>query len=140
MGWTFYSATGQQLQSSSTVAATQAEMEAGSSTAAYVTPARAQHHPGAVKAWVRATAAAVRTGSFNVSGLVDNAVGDWQVVFDTDFSAATYATVASPVTGAADAIIRIADDTADDKVYVHAIVGGSKTDTAFMILAAGELT
>ena len=57
MSWTFYNSSGQQLRATADKAATQAEMEAASSTTAYVTPGRTQHHPGVAKAWCTTNAA-----------------------------------------------------------------------------------
>ena len=95
---------------------------------------------GILKAWVQSTASGSRTGSYNVPGVIDNGTGDWQVTFEPDMESATYALAGLPINGASDIILRAADTTNADRAYVHAIVGGSKTDTAFMILAAGEVT
>jgi len=91
MGWTFYNSSGQRLQTFGFVAATQAEMEAGSSTTAYVTPGRTQHHPGIAKAYCRvATAGTLATGDYNVSSITDEGTGDRTIVWDTDFGDALY--------------------------------------------------
>jgi hypothetical protein len=96
MGWTFYNSSGQRL-STFGGAATQAEMEAGSSTTAYVTPGRTQFHPGVAKSWVSYDYSGGTPGimgSYNISSLGDDGTGHIQVNYDTDLSAAHGATVA----------------------------------------------
>ena len=65
MGWTFYNSSGQQLRNTGTVLATQAEMEAGSSIAAFVTPGRTHNHPGVAKAWCKWNNDGTIAGSIN---------------------------------------------------------------------------
>jgi hypothetical protein len=74
-------------------AATQAEMETGSSTTVYVSPGRAQYHPSAIKAWVRfdGTGTIAIDDSYNVTSLVDNGTGDYTINWGTNFSSANYA-------------------------------------------------
>ena len=91
MGWTFYNSSGQQLRNTGTVLATQAEMEAASSTAAFVTPGRTQYHPGVAKAWCTTNAAgALEAGtgknSHNTASITDTGTGDRTWVIDTDFA------------------------------------------------------
>jgi hypothetical protein len=89
--WTFYNASGQQLRSTATVLATQAEMEAGSSIAAFVTPGRTQNHPGVAKVWCSIQAnGTLDSGSYNVDSVTDSGTGDWTVVITTDFSNTIY--------------------------------------------------
>ena len=73
--------------------ATQADQETGTSVIAPVTPGRQQFHPSAAKAWVVfGWVATVPTviGSYNLTSLTDEGVGDVTFVFATDFSGATY--------------------------------------------------
>jgi hypothetical protein len=76
-------------------AATQAEQEAGTSTAAAVTPGRQQYHPSAAKAWIKCDAAGVIQASHNITSITDDGVGLITVTIGTDFSSASYAVVAS---------------------------------------------
>ena len=79
--------------SASLPAATQAEMEAGSSLTVAATPGRAQLHPSACKAWVvwaQTSGTPTINTSYNVTSLTDNAVGDLTVNFTTAFSTANY--------------------------------------------------
>jgi hypothetical protein len=99
MGWTFYNASGQQLRNTGTVLATQAEMEAGSSIAAFVTPGRTHNHPGVAKAWCKWNNDGTIAGSinypdsYNIASITDVGTGDRDVVWATDFSQTTYVVV-----------------------------------------------
>jgi hypothetical protein len=72
--------------------ATQAEMEAASSTSVSVTPGRVQYHPGVAKAVVKfnGTGTVAILSSYNVSSITDNGVGDYTVNFTTAFSSVNY--------------------------------------------------
>lgn len=75
-------------------AATQAQMEAASSTTVATTPGRQQYHPSAVKAWVNIVWSGGTPSapvSYNVSSLTDTGAGDAGVNFTTAFSSANYA-------------------------------------------------
>jgi hypothetical protein len=76
-------------------AATQAEMEAGTSGNFWVPPNRAQFHPSAAKAWVLANFSAGSNASYNVSSITDVGGGAIEVNIATDFSSASYVTVAT---------------------------------------------
>lgn len=83
--------------SSGVSAATQAEMEAASSTTVYVSPGRTQYHPGVAKGWVsfNGTGTVAIGASHNVSSITDNGVGDYTVNWSTPFSSADYAVILS---------------------------------------------
>jgi hypothetical protein len=68
--------------------ATQAEMEAGTSTTVVVTPGRQHYHKSALKAWGNFTVAGATTAGYNVDTPTDNGTGDITVNYTTDFSAA----------------------------------------------------
>ena len=92
MGWKFYNASGQQLRNTSTVLATQAEMEAGSSTSAFVTPGRTQYHPGVAKAYYTAAGdGTLQSNSHNITSLSRDGTGDYTVTWATDFANVNYA-------------------------------------------------
>jgi len=79
-----------------TAAATQAEMEAASSTTVMVTPGRQKYHPGSAKGWVHfahITGTPTIREAYNVSSLTDNGTGDTTANFTTSFSNTTFATV-----------------------------------------------
>ena len=100
MGWTFYNASGQRLQATA-AGATQAEMEAATSTAVYVTPGRTQYHPGVAKAWVKYEQDSGHSAadSYNVASVADNGVGQTTITWDTDFGDADYVPTGSSVNG-----------------------------------------
>lgn len=84
--------------------ATQAEQEAASSTTVAVPPGRQQYHPSAAKAWVSFNAAGGTpsiNGSYNVTSITDNGVGDYTVNWTTAFSTANYAWAGSVKTTSA---------------------------------------
>lgn len=73
--------------------ATQAQMEAASSTATFVTPGRAQNHPGATKAWAFVSYSAGTpsvTAGYNVSSITDTNTGTAGINFTTAMSSTTY--------------------------------------------------
>lgn len=72
--------------------ATQAQMEAGSSTTAYVSPGRQQYHPSAAKGWVNVnmTGTMAVRGSYNVSGITDGGTGLVNIQWDVNFSSGNY--------------------------------------------------
>lgn len=75
------------------IAATQADQETATSTTTYVSPGRQQFHPSAAKAWGYADyASGVPTlrASYNISGIVDNGVGDIDFTISTDMSSGTF--------------------------------------------------
>lgn len=78
-------------------AATQAEQEAGTSTAVFTSPGRQKFHPSAAKAWVKWTSVTTTAinASYNVSSLTDNGVGKTTVNFTTAFSSGDYVPVAT---------------------------------------------
>lgn len=83
---------------SSVAAATQAEMEAASSTTAYATPGRLKYHPNVPKAWGYITygggTPTFLTGN-NISSLGDDGTGQVTVNFTTSFSGNQFAPVLS---------------------------------------------
>jgi hypothetical protein len=75
-------------------AATQAQMETGTSVSVYVSPGRAHYHPGVAKAWCNFVG--TNTGTFspttghNVASVIRNGTGDYTVNFTTAFSGTSY--------------------------------------------------
>jgi len=68
-------------------AATQAEMEAASSTSVYVSPGRTHYHPGVAKAHIAfSMSAGTIYRSYNVSSITDNGTGDFTINFTNAFS------------------------------------------------------
>lgn len=75
--------------SASVSAATQAEMEAASSTTTYASPGRVQYHPGVAKVWGNWNDAGTLAASYNISSITDTGVGNHTVNFTTGFSGNT---------------------------------------------------
>jgi hypothetical protein len=76
------------------VTASQAQMEAGSATDAFVTPGRVHYHPAVPKAWLLYDVNAQSiTASYGVSGVVRNSTGDFTVTFSTAFASTAYGAV-----------------------------------------------
>lgn len=78
--------------------ATQAEMEAATSTVKAVTPGRQKFHPSAAKAWIKGSYSAgvpQDDASYNVTSLDDDGIGLIGVNFTTAMSTANYAAGAS---------------------------------------------
>lgn len=75
------------------VAATQAEMESGSSTTVMVTPGRAHFHPSAAKFWASFSCGAGTPSldaSYNVTSISDRGSGLFTANFTTALSSANY--------------------------------------------------
>lgn len=84
-------------------AASQAQMETGTSTTVFSSPGRQQYHPGHPKCWLRMTGQGTIgiDASYNIDSLVDNGTADYTVNIDTDFSAAEWCWVATASTDTA---------------------------------------
>ena len=83
-------------------AASQAEMEAGSSNTVAVTPGRLQHGKGSAKVWCTWEANGSINVSYNVSSITDTGTGDWDINYTTNFSSTNYVAVSTAhITGTA---------------------------------------
>ena len=76
-------------------AATQAEMEAASSTTVAATAGRTHYHPGVAKAWAKWNDAGTIAASYNTTSIADTGPGDHTWNIGTDFSSADFAAVAT---------------------------------------------
>lgn len=85
------------LAAASVSYASQADMEAATSTTVAVNPAVAKYHPGVAKAWVNfnGTGTVAIRSSYNVSSVTDNNTGEYTVNFTTAMADTNYAVVAS---------------------------------------------
>ena len=120
MPWTFFNSSGESMVTHAESEATQAEMEAQTAVAHFVPPDLIKHSPGVAKGWIAIPSdGASITGSYNVSSLTDSGTGARTIVWNTDFSANTYAVV----TGKDD------DDTGGVDIGTPAV--GSVTVTAY---------
>lgn len=85
------------LAAGSITYASQADMEAASSTTVAVNPAVLKHHPGVAKAWVNFNGVgtvAIRA-SYNVTSITDHNTGDYTINLTTAMSSGNYACVGS---------------------------------------------
>jgi hypothetical protein len=90
--WTLYDSNGN-VKAAAFPAATQADMEAGTSNSVSVTPQNINWHPGVAKAWAKhAVSGGVpqMSASWNVTSVTDSAVCRAAPVIATDFSSANY--------------------------------------------------
>jgi hypothetical protein len=77
-------------------AATQAEMEAGTSTSKYVTPQGVNWHPGTAKCWGKAAGAGTTLhANWNLAGIADTGTGRLGWTIGTDFSDTHWAALTS---------------------------------------------
>lgn len=121
-------------------AATQAQMETATSNTNFVTPGRAQNHPGVAKVWALVSGGVTATlvTSYNVSSVSRLSQGRVQVKFNTPFSGSLYAAIANTSDGFCDAVV--SSDTAAGSCVVRAFVlaNGSATDVDFSMVAYGD--
>jgi hypothetical protein len=108
--------------------ASQAQQEAGSSTAVFVTPGRQHFHPSAAKFWVKCGVAADVVVSHNVTSVADTATGRVTVTIATDFSGADWCAHATSMYGAVSARIVDAISQAAGTVLVRAYRASDDTE------------
>src|SRR5574343_585281 len=89
------------LAAASVTYATQAEMEAASSTTVALNPSNTKYHPGVAKAWVNfnGTGTVAIRAALNVTSITDNGPGDYTVNFTTAIKDANYSAVLSAGAG-----------------------------------------
>ena len=99
-----------------TVVATQAEMEAASSTTVYASPGRTQYHPGVAKAWAKVSVTPAIVVSYNVAS-VTAGTNLLTVDLTTAFSTSNYAVVAMSDAGGGVRILGI-DSITDADTFI----------------------
>lgn len=121
-------ATGGPITSIGTVtvtAAVKADQTTGTSTAVAVVPGVQQFHASASKAWVsfNGTGTVAILGSYNVTSITDNGVGNYTINFTTSFSSTTYAAVLGCIgnPGIASVVVNERQDTPIRTVSANAI-------------------
>lgn len=116
-------------------AASQAEMEAGSSNTVSVTPGRLIHGKTSCKVWCTWEANGTITTSFGVSSITDTGTGDWDVNFSTNFSTSDYVGVCcAHVTGTAIIASNGARAVDDIQVQFHNAAGSLVDTNAYIVL------
>lgn len=122
--------------------ATQAQMEAASSTTTAVSPGLMQNHPGCCKMWAAISVSGGTPsldGSYNVTSITDTSAGNVTVTIATDFSSSTYCAVANAVTagGAAHAASVKTGQAAGSLVVRTMLTStGADTDNINLVVAA----
>lgn len=121
--------------------ATQAEMEAGTSTTAFVSPAKAQFHPSAAKVWLQVGITGNIQASYNVTSVTDTGVGVATPVYTTDFSSTTYAAITGVLAPDAGAGTSFVSAIAVDGCTIqneNSANGAALDPTFFMLVCYGD--
>ena len=130
---------GTTMNASGAVAATQAEMEAASSTTVFVVPGRNQYHPGVSKARGNISDAGVlAAGSYNITSSAKDATGVYTITWATDFSDTTYSCASILNTGSSAQRRAVIDTINTGTITVNCWSGTTPTDLLFQVLAAGD--
>lgn len=110
--------------------ASQAQMEAASSTAVFVTPGRQQFHPGHLKAWVhyKMTTTSAIQSDYGITSRTDDGTGQATFTFDTAFSS----------TAAYSAVGGWSRDDANDSNINSSNASSTKTTTTFKIVCTNN--
>lgn len=122
--------------------ATQAEMEAATSTTTAVSPGREQYHPGVCKMWAAISVSGGTPSldaSHNVTSITDTSAGNVTVTIATDFSSAAYCAVAQAVTaGGAAHMASVKTGQAAGSLVVRTALSstGADTDNINLVVAA----
>jgi hypothetical protein len=123
------------------VAASQAEMEAASSTSVFVSPGRQKYHPGHPKAWVKANVTGGIIVSYNVTSVTDTGTGRVTVNWATNFSGSNYVVVATTQgTGARLAVVAGANPPAAGTTEIDSYnAAGTLADpSVYHVVALGD--
>ncbi len=128
--WSHYDANGG-LYLTPGAAASQAEMEAGTSTTVFVTPGRQHYHPSAAKFWVNFTGNSTTIlASYNMTSISDGTT-EATLTIATDFSSANWCCLATGegTTSSAVANARLATtrSIAAGSIIVFAVDGSATT-------------
>ena len=124
---------------SSATAASQAEMEAASSTVVTATPGRLQYHPGVAKAWLKCDATGTINASHNITSITDTGTGIVDVTIATDFSSANYVIIGGALYNSRTVTIMFSAQAAGTCTVWGAQQGGSAIDpTSYFITMFGD--
>lgn len=122
--------------------ASQAEMEAASSTTVPVTPGRTQYHPGVAKAWVLFDDSGNILASYGVTSVTSHGSSLYTVNFTTAFSSANYATVGMAARNTGGAIVTVDNNTLPTttavKVRITTDAGGAVTSGFNTVMVFGD--
>lgn len=118
-------------------AATQAEMETGSSITVFTTPGRQHFHPGHPKATGNWNNAGTIAEGYNLTSITDTNIGDHTVTIATDFSNTTWE---AQVTAAAAGVVLNAQSHAAGTVRIigENTAGAASDATVWQFIATGD--
>lgn len=120
--------------------ASQAEMEAGTSSTVFATPAVINHAPGSCKGWIHLSPAAVDNGSYNVVSTVDNSTANYTINWDTDFSSTYYSIIGTCVSDTTHTLIVTAQAVGSCTVVMKKHDGATTESglSSIMVVAQGD--
>jgi len=126
-------------------AASQAEMEAASSTAKFATPGTAKFHPGAAKAWAHVTISGgtptLAAGHNFSASVTDNGTGDFTLTFTAAMSSAFFASIATVERSPSATFIRVTSQSTTAVRVVATDAADNPVDpTAFSLVVFGDFT
>ena len=122
----------------STVAATQAEEEAGSAITAFTSPGTQQFHQSACKAWAKTVKTGGVSASYNVASFTKNATGDYTIAWTVDFSSTSYAFVATMAGENGALYAQTSDQAAASQGFVTQNSSHANSDTEVYCAAFGD--
>lgn len=123
------------------IAASKSDQQTGSSVVNAVTPAHAQDHDSAAKAWGYILVNGTVSAGYGISSVSHTSTGNWTVTFSTAFASANYAcTVNSASGGSAPYFFQTSQSTATTTTLtLNAVTnGGSPVDANFTIHCFGR--
>lgn len=130
------------LAAASVTYATQAQMEAASSTTVALNPNNTKWHPGVAKAWVNfnGTGTVAIRVNYNVTSVTDNGVGDYTVNFTTPMSSANYVTLGTVGTPSYAPALQIHTTTASSvRFTIYADTAGAQDYSIVNIAVFGDM-
>jgi hypothetical protein len=121
-------------------AATQAQMEAATSTANFVPPVRQQFHPSAAKAWAKVDASnGALNASYNVAAASANG-GNLSLDWSSGFSSSNYVLIATALfNGGVRNIVVTVQTSASASFRCNNSADGTATPTNWFIVAYGDI-
>lgn len=120
-------------------AASQAEVEAASSTVKTLTPGNVKWNPGVAKAWLYCDSAGTIVASHNITSITDTGTGYVTVTIATDFSSGNYTAVACGMTqGVTVHVVNLAAGTLEMHAYTYTGASYQTQDTSYMLACFGD--
>lgn len=120
--------------------ATRAQVEAGTTNAAALTPSVQQYQPGSVKGYAQISGSNTLVDGYNVSSITNNGTGDvtanWTVAFAT---ANTYVALVRSSGGRYYTVINNASSTSACRINVYDSNGTASNSAGYSCLGLGAL-